>query len=135
MNIGKASELSGVRAKTIRYYESIGLIPEPPRRESGYRDYGLPDIETLKFVQRARNLGFTIKDVSDLLNLWNDKNRASSRVKELTQRHIQEIEGRIDELESMRRTLIDLSNKCHGDDRPDCPILDDLASSLNGNRA
>ena len=127
MNIGKASELSGVRAKTIRYYESIGLIPEPPRRESGYRDYGLPDIETLKFVQRARNLGFTIKDVSDLLNLWNDKNRASSRVKE--------IEGRIDELESMRRTLIDLSNKCHGDDRPDCPILDDLASSLNGNRA
>lgn len=133
MNIGRVSKLSGVTSKTIRYYESIGLIPEPPRTDSGYRDYELPDVETLKFVQRARNLGFSIKDVSGLLNLWNDKNRASSQVKEMTQRHIEEIEGRIKELEGMRRTLVDLSSKCHGDDRPDCPILDDLASHLNGN--
>ena len=135
MNIGRVSELSGVTAKTIRYYESIGLIPEPPRKESGYRNYSLPDVETLKFIQRSRNLGFTIKDVGDLLNLWKDKNRASSRVKELTQCHIEEIEGCIQEMEGMRRTLIKIASKCHGDDRPDCPILEDLASSINGNRA
>jgi MerR family copper efflux transcriptional regulator len=127
MNIGYISELTGVTAKTIRYYESIGLIPEPPRTAGGYRDYGDTDVETLRFVGKARNLGFSLKDVTQLLGLWQDRNRSSAEVKALTKRHITEIEQRIDELEAVRRTLLDLSRRCHGDERPDCPIIDDLA--------
>ena len=127
MNIGHISELTGVTAKTIRYYESIGLIPEPPRRASGYRDYGDTDVATLRFVSKARKLGFSLKDVTQLLGLWQDRNRSSAEVKAQTARHITEIEQRIDELEAVRRTLLDLSRRCHGDERPDCPIIDDLA--------
>ncbi len=133
MNIGQASDLSGIPAKTIRYYESIGLLPKPARTDSGYRDYSDPEIETMRFIQRARKLGFAIKDVCELLDLWNDTHRTSAQVKSLTRRHIDEIEVKINELESMRKTLITLSDKCHGDDRPDCPILEDLASLKNGN--
>ena len=133
MNIGAASKLSGIPSKTIRYYESIGLLAEPARTDSGYRDYSTPEIETMRFIQRARNLGFPIKDVCELLDLWNDTHRTSAQVKSLTQRHIDEIESKIKELESMRKTLVTLSDKCHGDDRPECPILEDLASLKFGN--
>ena len=127
MNIGTVAERTGVSAKTIRYYESIGLIPKPDRAENGYRDYSTTDIEMLRFIQRARKLGFSVKDVGNLLMLWQDRNRASSDVKALAQKHIEEVNERIRELESIRDTLKRLTRACHGDDRPDCPILDDLA--------
>ena len=127
MNIGRLSGLTGVTAKTIRYYESIGLIPEPPRKPSGYRDYGDSDVEVLRFVNKARLLGFPLKDVTQRLNLWQDRGRSSAEVKALTESHIIDIEQRIEELQSVRRTLLDLSQRCHGDTRPECPILDDLA--------
>ncbi len=127
MNIGTVAEKSGVRPKTIRYYESIGLIPPATRAENGYRHYGETDLQTLRFVQRARRLGFSVKDVANLLGLWTDKNRTSADVKALSLRHITQVEERIAELQSLRRTLLDLTERCHGDDRPDCPILDDLA--------
>lgn len=128
MNIGGAADLTGVPAKTIRYYESIGLIPPARRAENGYRDYIGFDIETLKFIQRARRLGFTVKDVGNLLQLWHDKDHTSASVKALALQHITEVEQRIGELQSIRKTLIDLTDRCHGDDRPDCPILEDFAS-------
>ncbi|NQV85212.1 MAG: Cu(I)-responsive transcriptional regulator [Rhodospirillales bacterium] len=127
MNIGAAADETGVSAKTIRYYESIGLIPPARRAENGYRDYTGFDIETLKFIQRARRLGFSVKDVGGLLQLWNDKDRTSASVKTLALRHIAEVEQRIGELQSIRNTLIHLTDRCHGDDRPACPILEDFA--------
>jgi Cu(I)-responsive transcriptional regulator len=127
MNIGNVARESGVPAKTIRYYESIGLIPEARRSENGYRHYGDTDVEVLRFIQRARRLGFSVNDVADLLALWRDKDRASADVKALAQRHVEEMERRIAELDALRRTLVDLAEHCHGDDRPECPILDDLA--------
>ncbi len=129
MNIGQAASASGVTAKTIRYYESIGLIPPETRGENGYRHFSGHDIETLKFIQHARRLGFSVKDVGGLLALWQDKNRTSADVKKLALRHISDVEQKIQELESMRRTLVDLTDRCHGDDRPDCPIIEDLAGS------
>ena len=126
MNIGSVSEQTGVPAKTIRYYEEIGLIPPPVRAQNGYRHYQDRDVETLRFVQRARRLGFSVKDVGNLLALWQDKNRVSSDVKGMALDHIREIEERIEELNSIRQTLIRLTNSCHGDDRPDCPILEEL---------
>ena len=132
MNIGEAASESGVNAKTIRYYESIGLIPPAIRAENGYRNYSLFDIQTLKFIQHARRLGFSVKDVGGLLELWGNKSRASADVKALALQHISEVEKRIGELESIRKTLIDLTDRCHGDDRPDCPILEDLAAGPDG---
>lgn len=132
MNIGEAASESGVNAKTIRYYESIGLIPPAIRAENGYRNYSLFDIQTLKFIQHARRLGFSVKDVGGLLELWGNKSRASADVKALALKHISEVEKRIGELESIRKTLIDLTDRCHGDDRPDCPILEDLAAGPDG---
>ena len=132
MNIGEAASESGVNAKTIRYYESIGLIPPAIRAENGYRNYSLFDIQTLKFIQHARRLGFSVKDVGGLLELWRDKSRTSADVKALALQHISDVEKRIGELESIRRTLIDLTDRCHGDDRPDCPILEDLAAGPDG---
>lgn len=132
MNIGAVSKKSGVPAKTIRYYESIGLLPDPVRGENGYRSYGDNDVETLKFVQRARKLGFKVKDVEALLTLWQDKNRASADVRSFAVRHIEEIEQRIAELQSIRDTLRHLVQRCHGDDRPDCPILEDLSGKIGG---
>lgn len=127
MNIGTAAVQSGIPAKTIRYYESVGLIPKAGRTESNYRDYSVQDVETLKFIQRARSLGFSVKDVDNLLALWRDRSRASADVKAVAVRHIDEIERKIAELESMRRTLMRLAESCHGDAHPDCPILEDLA--------
>lgn len=127
MNIGEAARTSGVPAKTIRYYESIGLIPAASRSESGYRSFGQMDIDTLRFVQRARSLGFSVKDVARLLDLWRNRSRESSRVKALATEQIGEIDRKIVQLRSMRDTLQQLAEQCHGDDRPDCPILDGLA--------
>ena len=132
MNIGEAASESGVPAKTIRYYESIGLIPPAVRAENGYRNYSPFDIETLKFIQHARRLGFSVKDVGGLLELWRDKSRTSADVKALALKHISDVEKRIAELQSIRNTLIDLTDRCHGDDRPDCPILEDLAVGPDG---
>lgn len=128
MNIGKISKLSGISTKTIRYYEDIGLMAPAPRKANGYRDYCDNDVSTLQFICRARNLGFSLKDTESLITLWQDHHRTSADVKALAQNHIREIELRIEELCEVRDTLIDLTNKCHGDDRPDCPILQGLAS-------
>jgi MerR family transcriptional regulator, copper efflux regulator len=129
MNIGEVATKSGVPAKTIRYYEDVGLIPRARRTGSGYRDYGDRDLATLRFVQRARSLGFSVKDVGALLALWSDSARASAEVKALAGDHVKEIDRKLAELRSMRRTLVDLMERCHGDERPDCPILDDLAGA------
>ena len=129
MNIGAAAEATGVPPKTIRYYESIGLIPPATRAENGYRHYTGFDIETLKFIQRTRHLGFSVKDVGGLLALWHDKDRTSASVKALALNHISDVEQRIQELATIRKTLIDLTERCHGDDRPECPILDEFATS------
>ena len=127
MKIGEAARASGVSAKTIRYYESIGLIPRTSRSESGYRSFVQMDIDTLRFVQRARSLGFSVKDVARLLDLWRDRSRVSSAVKTLATEQLGEIDRKIDELRSMRDTLEHLAEQCHGDQRPDCPILDGIA--------
>lgn len=132
MNIGQAAERSGIPAKTIRYYESIGLIPPAGRTDSGYRDYGERDVETLRFIHRARSLGFSVKDVGDLLALWRDRGRASADVRAIALDHVRDVERRIDELDSIRRTLLGLIDCCHGDDRPDCPILENLAKACCG---
>ncbi len=128
MNIGAASALTGVSAKTMRYYESIGLTEEPVRAANRYRAYSARDVAVLRFIQRSRGLGFSVRDVRDLLSLWNDQDRASADVKALALSHIDAIESKIAELRSIRQTLLDLTARCHGDDRPDCPILADLAN-------
>ncbi len=127
MNIGAAAQRTGLAAKTIRYYEEIGLIPRARRTESGYRAYSEADVQTLHFVQKARSLGFPVKDVGALLTLWQDRGRASADVKAVALAHVDEIDRKIAELEAMRQTVLHLAERCHGDDRPDCPILDDLA--------
>ena len=129
MNIGDAAKQSGVSAKTIRYYEDIGLIPPAVRAGNGYRHYSQSDVETLRFIQRSRHLGFSVKDVGGLLTLWRDKKRASADVKAMALSHIEEVERRIAELQSIRDTLHHLTDRCHGDDRPDCPILEGIAGS------
>ena len=126
-NIGTIAKRSGLPAKTIRYYESIGLIPPAARSEGNYRTYSELDLQTLRFVQRARGLGFSVKDVAKLLTLWQDRRRSSAEVRRLAQDHVGEIDRKIEELKGMRRTLVHLIERCHGDHRPDCPILDDLA--------
>lgn len=127
MNIGDAASRTGVPAKTIRYYEDVGLIEPPTRSENGYRDYGDQDLHVLRFIQRARSLGFSVQDCRQLLALYRDPNRASADVKAMAENRIAEIDRKLDELASMRATLVHLAIHCHGDDKPACPILDDLA--------
>ncbi len=127
MNIGAVAEQTGLPAKTIRYYEEIGLLPPPLRAANGYRSYRDGDVETLRFIHHARRLGFSVRDVASLLALWQDRNRASAEVKRLALDHIREIEERIGELKTMRQTLIRLTDSCHGDERAECPILEELA--------
>ena len=127
MQIGEASERTGVSTKMIRHYESIGLIPPPGRRDSNYRDYGHHDVHRLGFVRRARDLGFSIDEIRDLLRLWGDKDRSSADVKQLTEAHIAELDVKIRLLREMRHTLATLADACDGDERPDCPIIDELA--------
>jgi len=128
MNIGEASERSGVSAKMIRYYEGVGLLPSAARRTNGYRDYGDPEVALLQFVRRTRDLGFSLEEVSTLLALWSDKKRPSREVKRLAEAHIADLERRIREMRAVMKTLRGLAQHCHGDERSDCPILDDLAA-------
>lgn len=127
MNIGQASDASGVSQRMIRHYEKIGLIPHAPRRDSGYRDYSPADLHRLRFIANARDLGFPIEEIRTLLDLWNDRSRASAEVKALATARAGELHRKAEALKAMRRTLIDLAERCHGDTRPDCPILDNLA--------
>jgi MerR family copper efflux transcriptional regulator len=128
MNIGQAAQESGVTAKMIRHYEAIGLVAKARRTDSGYRVYDGNDIHTLQFIRRARDLGFSMKQIQALLGLWRNRRRASGDVRRIAQQHIHELVLKIQKLESMRRTLQQLVDHCHGDHRPECPILDDLAS-------
>jgi MerR family copper efflux transcriptional regulator len=127
MKIGEAAEASGVSAKMIRHYEAHGLTPRAGRTQSGYRMYDAGDVHVLRFIRRARDLGFSIAEIKTLLALWNNRRRASGDVKRLATKHIAELDGKIAGLQAMRRTLTTLAHNCHGDERPDCPILDDLA--------
>ena len=127
MQIGLVARRSGVPAKTIRYYESVGLIETARRTSGGYRNYNEVDVQTLRFIQRARSLGFSVADVANLLALWRDRGRHSAQVKGLAKRHLEDIDRKIAELQSIRETLVHLVKRCHGDDRPECPILADLA--------
>ncbi|MBP8795035.1 MAG: Cu(I)-responsive transcriptional regulator [Brachymonas sp.] len=129
MNIGQAAKASGITAKMIRHYESVGLLPPATRSDTGYRQYGEREVHVLRFIRRARDLGFSIKDISGLLSLWHDRQRPSRQVKALAQAHMQQLQRKIDELQSMRQTLEKLVQCCQGDERPDCPILQDLAGS------
>lgn len=128
MNIGEAASASGVSAKMIRYYEQIDLIPPAGRTEAGYRIYDDDAIATLRFIRRARDLGFSVEEMATLLALWRDRNRESAEVKRVAEAHIADIERRIRELEGMADTLRHLASHCHGDHRPDCPILEDIAA-------
>lgn len=128
MNIGAASELSEVNSKMIRRYEELGIIPKAGRNPSGYRTYSENDVHILRFVKSARELGFSMKDVKQLVSLWKNKSRSSSQVKSIATRHINELEKKLNEIQSMLSTLKNLTDHCHGDQRPDCPILDGLDS-------
>jgi MerR family transcriptional regulator, copper efflux regulator len=132
MNIGEASKASGVSAKMIRYYESIGLIPPAGRTDAGYRVYTDRDVHTLRFIRRARSLGFSVEQMVELLALWRDRSRASADVKQLALSHVEELKAKIAELQEMANTLQHLADHCHGDERPDCPIIEDLAADAAG---
>ncbi|WP_237173187.1 Cu(I)-responsive transcriptional regulator [Paracandidimonas lactea] len=127
MNIGQAALASGVSAKMIRYYEQIGLLHQAQRSEAGYRRYGDTDVQTLRFIKRARDLGFSLERIRTLLALWQDGTRHSADVKKLALQYITELDADIRKLQSIRTELQHLANCCHGDDRPNCPILDELA--------
>lgn len=129
INIGGAARHSGVSAKMIRHYERIGLIPAARRTGSGYRTYARNDVHTLRFIRQARNLGFSIEQIEELLGLWRNPRRPSSKVKALALAHVAELDARIAELEAMKRTLAHLAGHCHGDERPECPIIEGLASA------
>ena len=126
MNIGQAANASGVSAKMIRYYESIGLIPKSARRDSGYRDYGAADLHRLGFIRRARDLGFSMDEIRQLLRLWSDQGRSSREVKDIALRHIADLDQRARQLTEMADALRHLADGCEGDGRPDCPIINGL---------
>jgi MerR family transcriptional regulator, copper efflux regulator len=127
MNIGQAAARSGVSAKMARHYESLGLLPRIARTEAGYRQYGDEEVHTLRFIRRARDLGFSIAEIGALLKLWTNRRRASADVRRIAQAHVADLERRIAEMSAMQRTLEHLVHCCHGDERPQCPILDELA--------
>ena len=131
MRIGEAASRSGMAAKTIRFYEEAGLIAPAPRRASGYREFGDDDVRRLRFIHRARSLGFGLDEVGRLLSLWSDRERASADVKGLALEHVARVEAKMAELRSMRDAILHLAERCHGDDRPDCPILDELAGKAD----
>lgn len=126
MNIGEVSKLSDVNSKMIRRYEELGIIPKAGRSDAGYRQYSENDVHVLKFVKRARELGFSMKDIKQLVSLWRNKARPSSQVKSIASKHVRELEIKLAEIQSMLSTLNKLVKSCHGDHRPDCPILDEL---------
>jgi MerR family copper efflux transcriptional regulator len=127
MNIGEAAKATGVSAKMIRHYESVGLFPEAARSDGGYRLYGDKEVSTLRFIRQSRDLGFSLEQIRELLGLWWDRKRPSRQVKALAQAHLAELDAKLAELQAMKSTLQHLVHCCHGDDRPDCPIIDSLA--------
>ncbi len=127
MNVGAAAEASGVSAKMIRYYEEIGVLPAPQRAANGYRTFNERDVHMLRFIRRARDLGFTVEDIRQLVALWRDQSRSSAEVKRIALAHIEELEAKMEAIRGMRDELARLAEHCRGDERPDCPILDDLA--------
>ncbi|KUY98157.1 MULTISPECIES: Cu(I)-responsive transcriptional regulator [unclassified Burkholderia] len=131
MNIGDASRESGVSAKMIRYYEQVGLLAPSKRSDAGYRIYGSDEVHILRFIRQARRLGFFVEDIRKLLMLWQDRTRASVEVKSIALEHVAELDKRIAELSDMRNTLADLAAHCHGDERPECPILARLAEPIS----
>lgn len=135
MNIGQTADASGVSAKMIRYYESIGLIAAANRTESGYRQYSDKDVQTLRFIKRARDLGFSIERIKTLIGLWQDQERKSADVKKMARQYIAELDQDIAKLQSIRNELEHLAHCCQGNQRPECPILDDLAKPGIGRKA
>ena len=130
MNIGEAAQATGVSAKMIRHYESVGLFATPRRTEAGYRQYSSGEVHTLRFIRHARDLGFSILQIGELVSLWQDRGRPSRQVKALAQAHIVELERKADDLLAMKATLEHLVQRCRGDGRPDCPIIDSLAADV-----
>jgi Cu(I)-responsive transcriptional regulator len=127
MNIGEAAKASGVSAKMIRYYEQTGLMPQAVRSDAGYRHYGSSDVQSLRFIRRARDLGFSVEQISALLALWRDRGRASADVKAMALSHVAALEAKIAQLRAMAQTVGHLADHCNGNERPDCPIISDLA--------
>lgn len=127
LTIGEAAARSGVSAKMLRHYESLGLLPRVARTEAGYRLYGEREVHTLRFIRRARDLGFSIAEITELLKLWQNRRRASSEVKRIARAHIADLDRRLAEMQAMKQTLEQLVSCCHGDERPDCPILEQLS--------
>jgi MerR family transcriptional regulator, copper efflux regulator len=127
VNIGAAARLSGVSAKMVRHYESLGLLPAVQRTDAGYRQYSEAEVHTLRFIKRSRELGFSMDEIAELASLWHNRRRASASVRRIAQKHSQDLAQRIEAMQAMQRTLDHLIHCCHGDERPDCPILDDLA--------
>lgn len=132
VNIGTAARRSGVSPKRVRHYESLGLLPAVARTDSGYRQYSVSDIHSLEFIKRARDLGFSMAEITELMGLWHNRRRASASVQRIAQKHLDDLTQRIEALQAMQRTLAQLIERCHGNDRPDCPILDDLAGHAQG---
>ena len=127
VNIGEAARLSGVSAKMVRHYESLGLLPRVARTDSGYRQYSEPDVHTLRFIKRSRDLGFSMEEIGELVGLWQNRRRASASVRRIAQKHAQDLAQRIAQMQAMQQTLQHLIHCCHGDERPECPILEELA--------
>lgn len=128
MNIGEVAKLSDVNSKSIRRYEELGIMPKAGRTMAGYRQYSMNDVHILRFVKRARELGFSMKDIKQLVSLWKNKSRPSSQVKSIAKKHVDELEKKLEEIQAMLSTLNKLVKNCHGDGRPECPILDDLGN-------
>ncbi len=127
MNIGEAARLSGVSAKMVRHYEALGLLPSVARSDGGYRQYGEAEVHTLRFIKRGRELGFSMDEIAELVGLWRNRRRASASVRRIAQKHAEDLATRIEAMQAMQRALRELIDCCQGDDRPDCPILDDLS--------
>lgn len=127
MNIGQAASASGISAKMLRHYEEVGLLPPPARTDAGYRRYSERDVHVLRFIRHARDLGFSIAQIGELVGLWQNRRRPSRQVKALALAHIEELDRKVRELQAMKATLEHLAHCCHGDERPDCPILDELS--------
>ena len=131
VNIGAAAARSGVSAKMLRHYESLGLLGEVHRSDSGYRQYTEAEVHTLRFIKRSRDLGFSMAEIAELVDLWRNRTRASAQVKRIAQQHVDELGARIEAMQAMQRSLQQLLHHCHGDERPGCPILDDLAGTAH----
>lgn len=129
LSIGEAAKRSGVSVKMVRHYESLGLLPAVTRTDAGYRQYGDREVHTLRFIRRARDLGFSMAEIAELLALWQDRRRASASVKRIALSHMADLDRRMAEMAAMKRTLASLADCCQGDQRPDCPILDELAGA------